>query len=81
MRVLKLLNKKSFYLFIFYIFLSSKLNSNEPIDIWDLDNIKQEKVELESNTLNDNKEPLPNINYSNTNLVNIEQDDKIDSIN
>ncbi len=79
MRVLKLLNKKSFYLFIFYIFLSSKLNSNEPIDIWDLDNIKQEKVELESNTLNDNKEPLPNINYSNTNLVNIEQDDKIDS--
>ncbi len=79
MRVLKLLNKKSFYLFIFYIFLSSKLNSNEPIDIWDLDNIKQEKVELENNTLNDNKEPLPNINYSNTNLVNIEQDDKIDS--
>ncbi len=79
MRVLKLLNKKSFYLFIFYIFLSSKLNSNEPIDIWDLDNIKQEKVEIESNTLNDNKEPLPNINYSNTNLVNIEQEDKIDS--
>ena len=28
--------------------------------------------------MNDNKEPLPNINYSNTNLVNIEQDDKID---
>ena len=80
MRLLKLLNKKSFYyLFIFYIFFSNNLNSNEPIDIWDLDNIKQEKVEFESNTLNDNKKPLPNISYSNTNLVNIEQEDKIES--
>ena len=40
MKISKLLNK-SFFLFSFLILISNNLNSNEPVDIWDLEKYKK----------------------------------------
>ena len=44
MKISKLLNKKFFFLFSFLILISNNLNSNEPVDIWDLENIKKDST-------------------------------------
>ena len=61
MKILKLLNKK--LLFLFLVLLSNNSKSNEPIDIWDLENIKgNDNIEIENNTTLLNDETLVNIN-------------------
>ena len=52
MKTLKLSNKIFFLIFFsLYFFISSNLNSNEPIDIWDIENIKKKNtVELENSS-------------------------------
>ena len=52
MKILKLLNKKYFLLFLFFI-LSSVTIANEPADIW---NIDKTKTEIEINSQNDTVE-------------------------
>ena len=79
MKLLKLSNKKFFHLFIFVVFLSTHTYSNEPIDIWNLENKKKVNVEPENESEKINNNTLIDINYSNTNLINIEQEEKIDS--
>ena len=47
----KLLNKNFFFLFIPIFFICNYLNSNEPIDIWDIENSKKKNnSELENNS-------------------------------
>ena len=77
MKLLKLSNKKFFYLFIFVIFFSSHTHSNEPIDIWNLENRKKVSVDSENETEKINNNTLIDVNYSDTNLINIEQEEKI----
>ena len=79
MRLLKLSNKKFFYLLIFVILFSNHIHSNEPIDIWELENVKKTDNKVENKTDKvDNKISI-DANYINTNLINIEQDEKIES--
>ena len=76
MKLLKLSNKKFFHLFIFLVFLSTHTHSNEPIDIWNLENRKKVNVEPKNESEKINNNTLIDINYSNTNLINIEQEEK-----
>ena len=55
MRILKLLNKNLLYFFLFCLLISSVSNSNEPVDIWKLEDIKK----------NDNSELKLKIDKSN----------------
>ena len=78
MKILKLLNKK--LLFLFLVLLSNNSKSNEPIDIWDLENIKgNDNIEIENNTTLLNDETNSNIISNNSNLISIEQEEKFDS--
>ena len=52
MKISKLLNKKYFLFFLFFI-LSSETIANEPVDIW---NIDKTKADIESNSQNDTVE-------------------------
>ncbi len=80
MKISKLLNKKFFFLFSFLILISNNLNSNEPVDIWDLDNIKKEStVETGTDIQSTNIEMNSITNLDNSNLIGIEQDEKIES--
>ena len=65
MRHLKLLNKNFFYLFLFSILFITNSNSNEPIDIWDLEKIKKkDDVELETNVKTFYTETISNNNIN-----------------
>tara|TARA_B100000401_G_scaffold33610_1_gene20133 strand:+ start:2684 stop:4438 length:1755 start_codon:yes stop_codon:yes gene_type:complete len=80
MKISKLLNKKFFFLFSFLILISNNLNSNEPVDIWDLENIKKEStVETITDIQSTNIEMNSITNLDNSNLIGIEQDEKIES--
>ncbi len=79
MKLLKLSNKKFFHFFVFVIFFSTHVHSNEPIDIWNLENGKKVNVKAENESDKINNNILIDANYSNTNLINIEQEEKIDS--
>ena len=80
MRHLKLLNKNFFYLFLFSILFITNSNSNEPIDIWDLEKIKKkDDVELESNVKTFDTETISNNNLNESNLIYIEEEEKIES--
>ena len=80
MKISKLLNKKFFFLFSFLILISNNLNSNEPVDIWNLDNIKKEStVETGTDIQSTNIEMNSITNLDNSNLIGIEQDEKIES--
>ena len=80
MRILKLLNKNLLYFILFYLLISSVSNSNEPVDIWKLEDIKKND-NSESNIQIDksNTDVLSNINLNNTSLVFIEEEEKIES--
>ena len=80
MRHLKLLNKNFFYLFLFSILFITNSNSNEPIDIWDLEKIKKkDDVELETNVKAFDTETISNNNLNESNLIYIEEEEKIES--
>ena len=80
MKILKLLNKKFLAYFLFLTFILVHSNSNEPVDIWNLENVKKNdnsKIETKIETSNSKNSNISNLNRSN--LINIEQDEKIES--
>ena len=80
MNILKLLNKKFLTYFLFLTFIISHSNSNEPVDIWNLENIKKNNnLENEIKLETSNPENKSTSNLKNSNLINIEQDEKIES--
>ncbi len=73
----KLLNKKFFFLFIPILFICNYLNSNEPIDIWDIENSKKKNnSELENNSDIVNNDIGSNINLDESSIIYIEEDEK-----
>ena len=55
MKILKLLNKKFLSYFLFLTFILGHSNSNEPVDIWNLENVKKNdnsKIETKIETSN-----------------------------
>ncbi len=73
----KLLNKKFFFLFIPIFFICNYLNSNEPIDIWDIENSKKKNnSELENNSDIVNNDIGSNINLDESSIIYIEEDEK-----
>ena len=80
MRILKLLNKNLLYFFLFCLLISSVSNSNEPIDIWKLEDIKKnDNSELKVKIDKSNIDAPSNINLNSTSLVFIEEEEKIES--
>ena len=80
MNLLKLLNKKLLFILISIFFVSNNLNSNEPIDIWDIEKIKKNgEAEKKNNIEYVNTDTNSNVNIKDTNLIYIEQDEKINS--
>ena len=80
MKLLKLLNRKFFILFSFLILIPCNSYSNEPVDIWDLENIKKKNTsEIDTKTENINPETDIVFNSNDSNLINIELDEKIES--
>ncbi len=78
MKILKSLSKK--FSFLFFVLISNSSNSNEPIDIWDLENIKNEdSIKLESNKNLPNDFTNSNVISNNSNLIYVEQEEKIES--
>ena len=78
MKILKSLSKK--FSFLFFVLISNSSNSNEPIDIWDLENIKNEdSIKLESNKNLPNNSTNSNVISNNSNLIYVEQEEKIES--
>ena len=80
MKTSKLLNKNFFIIFILIFFISSSLHSNEPVDIWNLENIKDKKKEnkKKNKNLNDN---LVIKDFENSNIISIEEEEKINTKN
>ena len=80
MKLLKLLNRKSFILFSLLILIPCNSYSNEPVDIWDLENIKKKNTsEIDTKTENIDLDMGIISNSNNSNLINIELDEKIES--
>jgi len=80
MRILKLLNKNLLYFFLFYLLILSVSNSNEPVDIWKLEDIKKnDSSELKVKIDKSNTDASSNINLNSTSLVSIEEEEKIES--
>ena len=77
MRILKSLNKNLLYFFLFCLLISSVSNSNEPIDIWKLEDIKKnDSSELNVKIDKSNTDASSNINLNSTSLVLIEEEEK-----
>ncbi len=80
MRILKLLNKNLLYFILFCLLISSVSNSNEPVDIWNLKDIKKnDNAELKVKIDKSNIDASSNINLNSTSLVFIEEEEKIES--
>ena len=80
MRILKLLNKNFLYFLLFCLLISSVSNSNEPVDIWKLEDIKKnDSSELKVKIDKSNTDAQSNINLNSTSLVFIEEEEKIES--
>ena len=80
MNLLKLLNKKLLFIFLSIFFVSNNLNSNEPIDIWDIEKTKKKDDAQEKNNIDYvNTDTNSNVNIKDSNLIYIEQDEKINS--
>ena len=80
MNLLKLLNKKLIFIFLPIFFISNNLNSNEPIDIWDIEKIKKNGEAKKRNNIEYvNTDTNSNVNIKDSNLIYIEQDEKINS--
>ena len=55
MRLLKLSNKKLLILLLFVLLIPNSSYTNEPIDIWDLENVKNNnKIEKENELIEEN---------------------------
>ena len=78
MKILKSLSRNIFIFIFSYFLIISISNSNETIDIWNLEineKNKEKKIEKETNLeKNENQTSIQNLNS--TNLISIEQDDK-----
>ena len=78
MKILKSLSRNIFIFIFSYFLIISISNSNETIDIWNLEineKNKEKKIEKETNLeKNGNQTSIQNLNS--TNLISIEQDDK-----
>ncbi len=80
MRLLKLSNKKLLNLFLFVLFISNSSYSDEPIDIWDLENIKnKDKIEKENKVIKENNNKLSNIKNDTPNLLYVEEEEKLEA--
>ena len=80
MRLLKLSNKKLLNLFLFVLFISNSSYSDEPIDIWDLENIKnKDKIEKENKVIKENDNKLSNIKNDTPNLLYVEEEEKLEA--
>ena len=80
MRILKLLNKNLLYFILFCLLISSVSNSNEPVDIWKLEDIKKnDNSELKVKIDKSNTDTSPNLDLNSTSLVFIEEEEKIES--
>ena len=79
MRHLKLSNKKLINLLLFVLLISNVSYANEPIDIWNLENTKnKDKIENENKLSEENTNTLSNIKKDNSNLVYVEQEEKLE---
>ena len=78
MKILKFLSRNIFVFFFSFFLIISISNSNETVDIWNLEineKNKEKKIEKEANLeKNGNQTSIQNLNP--TNLISIEQDDK-----
>ncbi len=80
MRILKLLNKNLLYFFLFCLLIPSNSNSNEPVDIWKLEDIKKnDNSELKIKINKSNIDASSNINQNSSSLFFIEEEEKIES--
>ncbi len=80
MKTSKLLNKNFFIIFILIFFISSSLHSNEPVDIWNLENIKDKNKENKKKNKNSN-DNLVIKDFENSNIISIEEEEKINTKN
>ena len=70
MNLLKLLNKKLIFIFLPIFFISNNLNSNEPIDIWDIEKIKKNGEAKKRNNIEYvNTDTNSNVNIKDSNLI------------
>ena len=77
MRLLKLSNKKLLILLLFVLLIPNSSYTNEPIDIWDLENLKNKnKIEKENESIEENINKLSNIKKDISNLVLVEEEEK-----
>ena len=77
MRLLKLSNKKLLNLLLFVLLIPNSSYTNEPIDIWDLENVKNKnKIEKENESIEENINKLSNIKKDSSNLVLVEEEEK-----
>ncbi len=81
MKILKLLNKKylSIILVLFFLFIS-KVHSNEPIDIWNLDIKKknvENKIELEIEEKDIKKNLIYEMQSQKKNILEVEEDETL----
>ena len=77
MKLLKLSNKKLLILLLFVLLIPNSSYTNEPIDIWDLENLKNKnKIEKENESIEENINKLSNIKKDSSNLVLVEEEEK-----
>ena len=82
MKILKLLNKKYLLVILFYLFYGFATQSQEPIDIW---NIEEKQITENSNETDNNKEKntpqnsIYKMQSQKNNELNIEEDQKLAS--
>ena len=77
MRLLKLSNKRLLNLLLFVLLIPNSSYTNEPIDIWDLENLKNKnKIEKENELIEENINKLSNIKKDSSNLVLVEEEEK-----
>ena len=84
MKILKLLNNKSFsILFFFFIFFSQNLSAeDDPVDIWNLEEMPKKEILSDNNKIqeeNTNKNKIYEIQSYKTSLESIVEDQKLSS--
>jgi hypothetical protein len=78
MRILKLLNRKHLLFFLFFLLFGTITHSEEPVDIWNIEEKKEEQLAIETS---EKKEILPNSIYEmqseKNNELGIEEDETL----
>ena len=81
MKILKLLNKANLLIILFFFILALKANTNEPVDIWNVDlKEKEEPSIIENNVSGDDLEESiyeNQIKNQNQNILEIEEDETL----